>query len=261
MKTRCLMLVRIFLLVVGAMAAITPAWAVKPRPAPIQALANEGVKIVGSFEAPNGLTGYAATYHGQPVTVYVTPDGQHAVIGTMIDAQGHDLSAAPLKRLVSGPKYQKAWQRLKDSTWVADGSNNAPRVIYMFTDANCPYCHKLWKAARPWVKAGKLQIRHVLVGILRPSSLPKAAAILSSDDPGAALARDERNYDAGGVKPMSRVPADVAAKIKANNQLMKSLGLVATPAIFYRDARGQIAVKQGVPQGQELIDIMGSPKP
>lgn len=249
------------LFAVGLLLGANPVWAGKTQPAPIKALTNEGLKMVGRFKAPDGLTGYAATYQGHPVTVYVTPDGQHAIIGTMIDGQGNDLSAAPLKRLVSEPKYQKAWRKLEHSTWVADGSKNASRVIYMFTDANCPYCHKFWQASRPWVKAGKVQIRHIMVGILRPSSVPKAAAILSAHNPSAALARDERDYDSGGIKPMSHVPAKVAAKIDANNHLMKSLGLFATPTIFYHNADGHVAVKQGLPQGQELTTIMGSPRP
>jgi thiol:disulfide interchange protein DsbG len=230
-------------------------------PAPIAALKQQGLKIHGTFKAEGGLTGYAASYRGHPVAVYLTPDGKQAIVGTMVDGQGNDLSAAPLQRLVANPKYQNAWAKLKDATWVADGSDDAKRVIYMFTDANCPYCHKFWQDARPWVKAGKVQIRHVLVGLLKPSSLPKAAAILAADRPSAALDRSERNYNDGGIPAMSNPPAGLVKKIGQNTDLMKSLGLYATPTIFYRNANGHVEVKQGVPQGQGLIEVMGSPKP
>lgn len=230
-------------------------------PPPIQALEKQGLKMAGHFKAANGLTGYAASYQGQPVAVYLTPDHHHAIVGTMIDSQGKNLSAAPLQRLVTRQQQQKAWPKLKESTWVADGSANAKRVIYMFTDPNCPYCHKFWQAARPWVNAGKVEIRHVIVGILKPSSVPKAAAILSASDPSAALTRDERQYSQGGIAPMNNPPAGVVKKVDANNQLMKSMGLYATPTIFYHDASGQVKVIQGVPQGKAMIAVMGGPKP
>jgi thiol:disulfide interchange protein DsbG len=45
---------------------------------------------------------------------------------------------------------------LQNSSWIADGSIGARRVVYVFTDPNCPYCNKFWAEARPWVQAGKV---------------------------------------------------------------------------------------------------------
>ena len=69
--------------------------------------------------------------------------------------------------------------------WIADGRESAPRTV--FTDPNCPYCNKLWADARPCVDAGKRQLRHVMVGILTPTSAGKAAALLGAKDPAAAM--------------------------------------------------------------------------
>ena len=83
------------------------------------------------------------------------------------------------------------WQRLSN-TWIADGAaGEAPRVIYMFSDPNCPFCNMFWKQARPWVEAGDVQLRHVMVGMLRPDSAGKAAALLAAKDPEAALNEHE----------------------------------------------------------------------
>lgn len=249
---------------VMAVIALTalPAYAAEQnRPAPVAALEQQGMTVTGQFDAPGGLTGYAARYRNRPIAIYVTPDSEHAVIGTLIDAQGRDLSTEPLQRLAAQTQDQDIWPRVEDSDWVADGSDQAERVVYMFTDPNCPYCHQFWQAARPWVEAGRVQIRHVLVGILKPSSEGKAAAILGADDPAAALARGERNYDSGGVTPLDNIPDEQAAKVNANNQMMQSFGLFATPAIVYHDSDGEVVVKQGLPQGAELKRIMGSPEP
>jgi thiol:disulfide interchange protein DsbG len=40
-----------------------------------------------------------------------------------------------------------------------------------------------WEQARPWVKAGKVQLRHIMVGIIREDSPGKSAALLAAKDP------------------------------------------------------------------------------
>ena len=92
------------------------------------------------------------------------------------------------------------WGQLEKSHWIADGREGAPRTVYVFTDPNCPYCNKLWADARPWVDAGKLQLRHVMVGILTPTSAGKAAALLGAKDPAAALDAYERGHAASNAK-------------------------------------------------------------
>lgn len=227
----------------------------------IEALERKGLEILGRFDAPRRLSGFAAEYRGEPVAIYVMPGGQYAVIGTLIDARGRNLSAAPLERLVAGSEHAGVWTRLKNSTWIADGSDEAGRTIYMFFDANCPYCHKFWKMSRPWVKAGRVQIRQIPVAILKRSSLPKAAAMLLANDPSAAFTRHESTYEAGGIDPVWKVPSGIALKIRLNNRLMRTLGSAATPTIFWRAADGEVKVTRGVPGHRGLVAIMGSPEP
>ena len=56
----------------------------KEWPAPIKALEAKGLEIVGTFDAPGGLTGYAGILQQQPLAVYVTSDGKQAIIGSML---------------------------------------------------------------------------------------------------------------------------------------------------------------------------------
>lgn len=226
-------------------------------PAPIKALEKQGIEVVGSFDAPGGLTGYAGLVDQQPVVVYVTADGQHAIVGPMIDGRGANLSQQPLEKLVGKPMTERIWKALEGSTWIRDGKSSAPRVVYAFTDPNCPYCNKFWNDARPWVDAGKVQIRHVIVGILGPTSPGKAAALLGAKNPEAALAQHEKTHAQGGVKPLATIPAKARAQLSANGQLMQQLGAQATPTIYYRDERGLLQQVQGAPSPQALGRIMG----
>jgi len=229
----------------------------KDWPAPIKALEAQGVEVIGTFAAPGGLTGYAGMIEQQPLAIYLTADGKQAIIGNMIDAKGVNLSQEPLERLVSKPMTVKIWKQLEKSAWIADGSKNAPRVIYTFTDPNCPYCNKFWDDARPWVKAGKVQLRHVIVAILTDTSAGKAAALLSAKDPQVALTQHEQQHASGGIKPLGQISATVRAQLDANQKLMQQLGSSATPTIFYKDASGNLQKIQGAPSAEMLTKILG----
>ncbi len=229
----------------------------KDWPAPIKTLEAQGAEVIGTFAAPGGLTGYAGMIGQQPLAIYLTADGKQAIIGTMIDAKGANLSQEPLDRLVRKPMTVKIWKQLEKSAWIADGSKNAPRVIYTFTDPNCPYCNKFWNDARPWVMTGKVQLRHIIVAILTPTSAGKAAALLSAKDPQVALTQHEQQHASGGVKPLGQISATVRAQLDANQKLMQQLGASATPTILYKDASGNLQKIQGAPSAETLTKILG----
>ena len=88
----------------------------------------------------------------------------------LYDADGKDLSVEPLQKLVYAPMAKEVWAKMEKSSWIQDGDTNAPRTVYLFSDPNCPYCNMFWEQARPWVKAGKVQLRHIMVGIIREDS-------------------------------------------------------------------------------------------
>ena len=226
-------------------------------PAAIQKIEAKGAKIVGTFEAPNGLRGYAAQYQNRGMALYLTPDGQHVLLGNLYDADGKDLSAEPLQKLVYAPMAKAIWAKMEASNWIADGNKDAPRTVYLFSDPNCPYCNMFWEQARPWVKAGKVQLRHIMVGIIREDSPGKSAALLAAKEPEKALADHEKAGKASPLKPLKEIPPAIQAKLDANQALMDELELSATPAIFYLDDKGELQQQQGAPSPDKLVKILG----
>ncbi|UYG02666.1 thiol:disulfide interchange protein DsbG [Halomonas sp. LR3S48] len=225
-------------------------------PAPVRALVEEGLEIHGEFQAPGGLTGYVASHQGREMTVFVTADGEYAVVGTMVDAKGNDVSEASLEELVRIPQENELWQRLEQSHWIADGSAEAPRVLYTFTDPNCPYCRQFWQTARPWVDAGEVQLRHVMVGVLEQDSPAKAAALLGADDPEAAL----HDHSSGDDVAPSAQPRAIEDQVYQNNQLFDELGLYATPTTLFQ-RNGRLERVDGMPDEERLVQMMGGAAP
>lgn len=233
----------------------------KQYPQPVESMIAQGVEIIDTFKAPAGMIGYAGMMRGQPLAIYVTPDRQHALVGSLIDAEGVNLTAEVMDRLVEGPRMERVWKELEDSAWIADGNNNAPVIIYTFTDTNCPYCHKFREAADPWIKAGKVQFRHILVAILRNSSMTKGATILGSDDAEAMMQKHHEQFSQGGIEIDEAAVEKGQVRVQLNTNMMQRLGYGATPTSFFKDSEGKIKAIQGMPQGDVFEQMMGSPKP
>ncbi|WP_425914989.1 thiol:disulfide interchange protein DsbG [Pseudomonas sp. GWSMS-1] len=229
-------------------------------PAPIKAIEARGAEIIQRFDAPSGLQGYAARFNGQGVALYLTADGQHVLVGSLLDAQGEDLSREPLDKLVYGPQGKAMLSKLEKSSWITDGKASAPRIVYVFSDPNCPYCNLFWKQARPWVEGGAVQVRHVMVGMLRQDSAAKAAALLSASDPQAALHEHESAGKASTLQGLKKIPDAIQQQLDHNLGLMAEMGASATPAIFYQDEAGQLQQQLGAPSPELLIQILG-PRP
>lgn len=226
-------------------------------PAAIKAVEARGAEIIERFDAPSGLQGYAARYNGQGVALYLTADGKHVLIGSLLNAQGEDLSRQPLEQLIYEPLGKEMLTKLENSTWIADGSASAPRIVYMFSDPNCPYCNMFWKQARPWVEAGDVQVRHVMVGMLRQDSAAKAAALLSAKDKQAALHDHESAGKASKLQALEKIPSAVQQQLDNNLALMTEMGASATPAIYYQGENGRLLQQLGAPQPDALEQIMG----
>ncbi|MBV4544987.1 thiol:disulfide interchange protein DsbG [Pseudomonas triticicola] len=231
--------------------------AAEELPAAIKKIEAKGAKIVGQFDAPDGLRGYAAQYQNRGMALYLTPDGKHVLVGNLYDADGKDLSSEPLQKLVYAPMSKEVWGKFEASNWIQDGNKDAPRTVYLFSDPNCPYCNMFWEQARPWVKAGKVQLRHIMVGIIREDSPGKSAALLAAKDPAKALEDHEKAGKGSALKALKDIPVAVQSKLAANMQLMEDLELQATPAIFYLDDKGELQQQQGAPSPDKLVKILG----
>ncbi|MBL1459054.1 MAG: thiol:disulfide interchange protein DsbG [Methylophaga sp.] len=227
------------------------------RPPVLKAMEEQGLILMKEFDKDQNLRAFAGLVGDRPIAIYVMSNG-NAVVGTRLNAKGEAIDEGILQNLVAKPVSDKAWAVLESATWVLDGKADAPRIVYTFTDANCPYCHLFWEAARPWVDSGKVQLRHILVGIIKEDSPAKAAAILGSSDQSAALQENEEKFDQGGIKPVEIISASVHKTLENNHLLMVSMGFRGTPGIVVRNDAGLVQKYKGMPQQNDLQEILGT---
>jgi len=150
---------------------------------------------------------------------------------------------------------------LEKADAVVEGSGSPARVLYVFFDANCWYCHLTWKALQAYERAG-LQVRWVPVAFQKESSTPKAAAIMQAKDRAAALRENELGYKPesydGGIAPAKPSKA-LEAQLEANFELMDRFGVSGTPGLVWKDEKGRVRVKLGMPRLSQLPAITGLP--
>lgn len=228
----------------------------------IQMAINSGLTVEKHFSAASGMTGWVMKHQGQYSIMYTTPDNKTLITGPLIDESGSNLTLQYADKYIPRPDFSALMKELESGTYITEGTVAKPKsVLYVFTDANCPYCHLTWKALQAYEKAG-LQVRWVPVAILRDTSLNKAVAILAAKDRTAAFRDDMVNFRNGGTKASADLKqhADLVAVIKKNSELMERFGINGTPGIVWAGADGKVNAKAGVPNLAALPEITGLPE-
>jgi len=159
--------------------------------------------------------------------------------------------------------FPELYAVLEKADAVVEGPKDSKRVLHVFFDANCWYCHLTWKALQAYEKAG-LQVRWVPVAYQKDNSGALAAAIMGARDRVAAMRENETRYRAksydGGIKAAAKVPADLAIELEENMTLMGRFGMSGTPALVWKDASGNVRTNLGLPHLSELPAITGLPE-
>ena len=203
------------------------------------------------FPGPGGLTGIEVTLQGHPTVAFATADGRYLVAGPVLNKQGEDEAHTAMVKLGLIPKPVSAGT-LAAKAVGADSfvlGTGGPEIT-AFVDPNCIFCHKFYEEAKPLIEAGKLRVRYVVVAFLKPNSMPKAAAILGAADPAAAMAKNEKGFDAvteeGGIAPAQNPAAATLSAVENNTKLLSESGEMATPTLIYCNSKGEPTLVHGL---------------
>lgn len=218
----------------------------------ITAASHGSVEATSVFAGEDGMTGVVTEGQGKPKEiVWLSPNGKLLFPGPAITKDGRNLSQEALAKFYMQPS-ELADKVLASGNGFVVGSKGP--ILTAFMDPNCIWCHELYMNIMPLVNQGKLRVRFVIVGILKESSVPRGVAILASDDPAAALAKDEKSFDKrheeGGMAPATGDHPEAEAKLREVTQLMHAAGPVSTPALLFcnKNDGGKLTYQQGYPR-------------
>ncbi|PKY09635.1 hypothetical protein B1757_13605 [Acidithiobacillus marinus] len=229
----------------------------------VNQLTHDNVTVLKTYQTPSGMI--AVEGEGKnldpkgkhPRTlVWMTPDGKALipVPAPLISANRVNYTEKALIAMGIMRKPEpasKVAQQIAHQARTFTIGKSGP-VIDAFLDPNCIFCHKFYEHAIPAIDKGKLRMRVTLVGFLKPSSAPKATAILASKDPAKAMAYNERHFNVpeeeGGIHPLNKSDPRITATVGANTAILTHTGETATPTILFCKKDGGLAMIHGAPR-------------
>ena len=186
--------------------------------------ANINVKIVDikSTEVPNI---YWVNLQGMP-SVYATADGKYLIQGDVLrlgDKQLYNVSES-----LQASENKKLFTALKTQDLIVyPAQGQTKHIVYVFTDANCPYCHKLHEQL-PQINAKGIEVRYI-AWPRGEQFFPAMEAIWCSQDRKAAF---------NAVVQGQQLPATQCnSPVKDQYQLGLNIGVNGTPAIYSEDGK------------------------
>ena len=187
------------------------------------------------------------------------------LIGNLFDSNAKNLTLAySLKYTIKAiPKEQLA-NDLKRTSLITQGSINHNKQITVIIDPNCPYCHLEFKTLQPYIKANKITVNWLVVGVIKlPSSEQKAQSILSAKDPLQALIYNENLFsdsgESGGVT-IDKFPINSKGvkATKQNNKFFTKYQLSTVPNIIYLDKNGEIVILKSYLNKEKIEKLIKS---
>lgn len=223
-----------YMLTLGALIALSPGHAMASSEDGSALLAEAGRSAEASlrqnfanlsFEnfGPSPIKGpiFQASAGGQ--ILYYAPESEHILFATIYDKSGVNVTALA--------QHDLARSRLKSidpAQALAVGPADAPTVIE-FTDPDCPYCRALDRFWHTQAAQGR-PVRRLIyfVSGIHPQAAAKAEHILCSPDPAAT----QRDMYAGEAPSTLLTCAAGAAKVAADAETVKAMGISGTPTLF-----------------------------
>lgn len=226
-------------------------------PPAVQQIEKQGITIIKEIKTDGGLRSWLGKYQDMGVTIWLTPDGKHAISGYLYNEKGENLSEAIFQQQLYAPEGRKLWGKFQAAQGIKEGSPQATHKVIVFADQFCPYCKQFWAAAQPWVTTGKVELNTLLVAVMNPQSGRYASAILSAANPAGAW----REYELSNGKKLPPFPEKTRKEtfdaLQHNQRLMDEAGANATPAIYYMNEKQELQQVVGMPDEKQLEAMFG----
>ena len=224
--------------------------------------------MVRRFDGPGGLTGVVVEGNdpgSRQAAGWVTSDGKYLLIGNLFDQHGHDVADGHLNH----PGWSAATERgFFQRVQTAEAVSQFPtgtRTLYVFADADCVFCWKLFEEmsqSSESFKVASVRVHWIMVGTQSVESARRGAEILRRGL--AGLVENETGYSTvqhvGGIAPLGD-PKFIDA-ISENTELFLQSPTTtrATPTLVWASPRGA-QLRVGLPDEGTLQQILSEIQP
>ncbi len=154
-------------------------------------------------------------------SVYATGDGKYLIQGDVIRLGGKELSS--IGDSLQAAENKKYLTQLKtEDLLVYPAKGKTKHVIYVFTDASCPYCHKLHEQI-PEINAKGIEVRYI--------AWPRGEQFMPAMESVWCSANRQEAFDQA-IAGVQLPPASCQNPVRAQYELGLKMGVNGTPAIY-----------------------------
>ena len=157
-------------------------------------------------------------------SVYATADGKYLIQGDIIRLGDKKLSSIGDK-IQSGENKKHLANLKTEDLLVYPAQGKTKQVIYVFTDASCPYCHKLHEHI-PEITAKGIEVRYI-AWPRGEQFIPAMESVWCSADRHAAFDQ--------AIAGVTLAPATCKNAVRDQYALGLKMGVNGTPAIYNAD--------------------------
>ncbi len=177
---------------------------------------------------------------------YITADGEHALIGNLIDIKNGVNLTEKIQARDNIPLIQSFPQK---DLIIFESIGKEKDYITVFSDTSCPYCKKLHKEVPALQQAG-VSVRYIPFprGMQRGGGYKQMKSVWCADDRQSAM--DIANRVSKGKLESKECAVDNI--LKAGYALGNELGVSGTPTIFLSDG----TKLGGYVPAKKIIDIL-----
>lgn len=228
-----------------------------PTPAEKRLMAS-GVRIVTRFDSVSGLRAIVADNGKERRLFYVTPDGKSLIAGLVFDQNGLNVTNLDMSRagITGGNRTttltqleaQEVWKKVQTLRALKDGDRG--HLVYAFFDPQCDFCHLFMSKIRPYITAGRVQMRWLPVTILSETSKGLAEGMYRMPSGTQAIEALENST----LMASPQTP-DVRLDLAKNLLAMRDTGSTGVPVLVYRVGT-RVVVSTGVPSDAEMSVIV-----
>ncbi|MDM1249153.1 DsbC family protein [Acinetobacter sp. R933-2] len=154
-------------------------------------------------------------------SVYATGDGKYLIQGDVIRLGDKELSS--IGDSLQAEENKKYLTQLKtEDLLVYPAQGKTKHVIYVFTDASCPYCHKLHEQI-PAITAKGIEVRYI--------AWPRGEQFMPAMESVWCSADRQTAFDQA-ISGIQLPPASCKNPVRAQYELGLKMGVNGTPAIY-----------------------------
>lgn len=195
-----------------------------------------GAKVEGIQPGPLGLFEVRLRTPSGMRVVYTDADASHIFLGTIYEtASDRDLTEERLRKL-NAIKFDTL--PLDQAVKIQRG--NGKRVLVMFSDPHCPYCHRFEQTLQ---QVNDITVYVFMYPVIQPKLTDHSKAVWCSSDRSKAWLELALN----GKPPAASTSC--ANPIEKNLELGRRLGVNATPTLIFPNG-------ERISGGMQLADLI-----